>query len=256
MRKLSLAVAVLVIWGCNCDDSGGPDGGSSDAGPADAGAHDAGRPDSGAIDSGTPFDAGQLPPCNVGLNDTVDATLYLSIDDEGTLYLNGTAIATQQVPWNNPLVRTLQVNRNPTVPNVVAIEARNVYAQAGVDRAALVDFRLGVQGAPDASQIFASGEGWKTTLAADSGISDGGWTAVDFDDSTWGPSVSVLPYGASPYGNIFAQFGVDTSGAWWMWAYDPSQFPNRPTIEPIWFRRVFYFSVDGGFSADAGACIN
>ncbi len=225
-------------------DSGAPDAGT-DAGQVDAGV-DGGATDSGVVDAG--------PPCGIPLGDTVNATLYMSIDDEGTLYINGKYVAEQTIPWNAPLVRTIQVNRNPTVPNVVAIEARNVYAQGGVDRAALVDFRLGDGGDATAPQIFASGTGWKSLLASDAGSSDGGWTRVGFDDSTWTASVAVLNYGDSPYGNIFAQFGINSSAAKWMWAYDVAATPSRPAAEPIYFRHVFFFTADGGFSNDAGVC--
>jgi uncharacterized protein YceK len=250
-------VVVLLLNGCNCGEVMSPDGGTaSDASVADAGVADAGVADAGAPDAGV--DAGQLPPCDVPVDETADATLYLAIDDEGTLFLNGAAIATQAIPWNQPLVRTLKINRNPRVPNVVAIEARNVFKQSGLDRAALADFRFGTRGQADAGQIFASGSGWRVLLAEDAGVADAGWTSVDFDDSSWGASVSVLPYGGSPYGNIFAQFGINTVGASWMWAYDPAPVPvaTKPALEPIYFRRVFFFALDGGISADAGACSN
>jgi hypothetical protein len=187
---------------------------------------------------------------------TVPATLYMSIDDEGTLYLNGTEVASQQIPWSTPLVRTLNVNRNPAQPNVVAIEARNQLVTGGLDRAALVDFRLGMPGMSAAPQIFASGTGWKVLLGFDAGITDAGWTAVGFDDSQWGNSVSVAPYGQAPYGNIFSSFGINSSNASWMWAYNAATSPKGPVFEPIYFRKVFYFTSDGGFSDQPTPCRN
>jgi hypothetical protein len=267
-RVICVLVAFGVASGCNCGsapsmpDAGGAGGREGSGGmggstpPADAGIPDAGLTDAGARDAGV--DAGTVdagPPCGIPLDETTNATLYMSIDDEGTLYINGQFIAEQMVPWSTPLVRTIRINRNPTVPNVVAIEARNRFSQPSVDRAALVDFRLGDAGDMNAPQIFASGSGWKTLLAADAGISlDAGWAQVGFDDSAWPRAVEVLPYGSSPYGNIFSQFGINASNAKWMWAYDPASTPIRPDVEPIFFRHVFFFSADGGFSSDAGQC--
>ena len=270
-NRIVVSVAVVaLLQGCNCGSGSGSSGGgggtsasgggssaSGGGSSAGGGMQDAGF-DAGVdagVDGGS--DAGQVdagPPCGIPVDETVDATLYMSIDDEGTLFINGDFVATQVVPWNAPLVRTIKVNRNPTVPNVVAIEARNDFAQGGVDRAALVDFRLGDGGDPNAPQIFVSDDQWKAHLGVDAGSDDGGWTRLGFDDSTWTPAVAQLNYGDAPYGTIFNQFGINSSNAKWIWAYDSAAAASKPTTEPIFFRRIFYFSADGGFSADAGVC--
>jgi hypothetical protein len=145
------------------------------------------------------------------------------------------------------------------VPNVVSVLAFNRFKQPGVDRGMLLDFRLGDAGLAEAPRIFASGAGWKVLVGGDAGLpefADGGWTRLDFDDSSWGQGVAQIPYGAAPYGNTFGRFGITSTGASWMWAYDSALVPvgDKPTDEAVYFRQVFYFTGDGGFSADAGVC--
>jgi hypothetical protein len=94
MRALVVsAVVVLLLNGCNCGEALPlPDGGTApDASVADAGSDDAG------LDAGAGVDAGQLPPCGVPVDETADATLYLAIDDEGTLFLNGVPIGSHSL---------------------------------------------------------------------------------------------------------------------------------------------------------------
>ncbi len=243
---LALAVVALLIPGCNCGAGQGPDGGGVGGG---AGGGDAAQ------------DAGS--PCGISLDDTAAATLYVTADDEATVYINGTYVASQAVPWSsNALERTIQVNRNPTRPNVVAVLAfnRQNLGTRTVDRGMLLDFRLGDAGDTRAPRIFASGAGWKVLNAGqDAGLpelADGGWTRLDFDDSQWARGVAELPYGSAPYGSTFSKFGIDSAGASWMWAYDSASVDpaTKPLNEAVYFRQVFYFSVDGGFSPSAATC--
>lgn len=244
-----------VTGGGSATGGGGATGGGSAPGGGGATGGGTATGGGGATGGGT-VDAG--PPCGIPLSETTNATVYVTVDDEGDLYMNGQFIASQAVPWSsNALNRTIVVNRNPTVPNVVAVEARNVYAIGGVDRAALVDFRLGDAGISSAPRIFASDNTWRV-LVSDGGsdFADGGWTRLDFDDSSWGTAVAEIPYGAGPYGNIFSGFNVDSSGASWVWAYDSAAAASKPTTETIYLRHIFYFTLDGGFSTDAGQCSN
>lgn len=244
---LTLAALLLLTPACNCDPNSSGDGGSG--GGAAGGGNAAG--------GGTGVDAG--PPCGIAVEETANATLYVTADDEATVYINGAFVATQLVPWStNALERTILVNRNPTRANVVAVLAFNRQVTGGTDRGMLLDFRLGDAGV-DGPRIFASGPGWKVKGGGPTGLpefADGGWTALGFDDSSWDAGVVELPYGAQPYGNTFAKFGIDSAGASWMWSYDSA--PVSPSIKPaneaVYFRQVFYFTADGGFSADAGVC--
>ena len=241
MRQQSLPLALVLLsltQGCNCGPVSSPDGGAR---PAE--------------------DAG--PPCGISLDQTTNATLYVTADDEATVFINGTFVASQAVPWStNALERTIHVNRNPTLPNVVAVLAFNRFNLGTpiVDRGMLLDFRLGDAGDSTAPRIFASGAGWRVFNAGeDAGIPellDGGWTRLDFDDSHWAQGVAELPYGSAPYYATFSKFGIDSAGASWMWAYDSAAVApaSKPTNEAVFFRQVFYFALDGGFSSSASSC--
>ena len=142
---------------------------------------------------------------------------------------------------------------------MVAVLAFNRFSQGGVDRGMLLDFRLGDAGVDGAPRIFSSGAGWRVRLGGATGLpeyADGGWTALGFDDSSWDAGVAEIPYGASPYGNTFSKFGITSTGASWMWAYDSAEVAValKPAVEAAYFRQVFYFTSDGGFSPDAAVC--
>jgi hypothetical protein len=239
-----------------------PDAGEKDAGDvppdaADAGDFDAGTDgsadDAGLLDTSADGatdaadDAGEagLSPCPPGSDQWVPVTIRLTADDAvSALYVDGASVALSdaQSSWGTVKIGTTMLSTDLGVPHVIAVEASNLYNQTGDDRGFIAE--LTVETDRSAPPFLHSDRTWKVAPAIDSSA----WTYATFDDSNWAMAVEVGPIGVAPWGNLTDFSTMPT----WIWSYDPSASPNRPTLESLIFRRVFYLDANLNLNATPG----
>lgn len=118
------------------------------------------------------------------------ASLDMSIDNDGTAFLNGERIAASR-DWQRPafsdVTTSLKQGRN-----VLAIRAMNRGGSAGVMA------RLNVQ-RPNGPNPNVATDGWWVS----SDVSEEGWMNLEFDDAEWDRVSVVAQLGDQPWGNVF-----------------------------------------------------
>ncbi len=258
--------AVVLLAGCGGDGDGGrkldpkDDGGSlsedEDAGPNE---RDGGIPDTEAdaamdasihaeldasdSDSATP-DA-TLPPCDVdiGRDDTLDAKLRVTADDNVSIWFNGVLVAEPKSLWQVLKEYDVAVYLYPNRRNVIAFQATNLFEQAGWDRGLVAELLYTLNGE---SAYVNSDSTWKVS---DTLIE--GWEGYDFDDRGWANALALGKSNSPPWSSV----GLN-SEAEWLWSYDPSGAPaEKPDNEVNYFRKVFYMNELGEASDEPAACL-
>lgn len=117
------------------------------------------------------------------------AMLHITVDDRFSLYLNGATIG-ERAGWN--IVSSYDVTQQLRAGhNVIAIKATNGPGDCG----ATFSLRVERAGGPaielnSSSRCLASSQEHR------------GWTAMDFDDSGWGPAFKVADYGSPPWNEL------------------------------------------------------
>jgi hypothetical protein len=239
-----LALGAIAL-STGCEDEGGVADGNRDAdlisGNSDGSILDAAA--NGYIDANGNADVGSvssmdasvdvLPPCTVPIDATTTAKLRTTADDFVRIWFNGVLVAEPNSLW--PTLKQYDVNvfLNAGRRNVIAIEARNEYEQSGLDRGFIAELEYTVDGK---SYFVDTDPSWKVN---DTLIE--GWTALDFDDSTWKTPVSLGKSGIPPWGNV-----VFNTSAEWLWSYLPDKGPaEKPDNEKLWFRKVFFMNAAG-----------
>ncbi|MFM2416538.1 MAG: Alpha-L-rhamnosidase N-terminal domain [Pseudomonadota bacterium] len=216
----------------------GTDASEVDAGPLEASAD-------GATDAGDDAGEAGVPPCPLSTDQWVPVTIRLTADDAiGALYVDGTSISLSdaQSSWGTVKIGTTTLSTDLGVPHVIAVEASNLYNQTGDDRGFIAE--LTVEDDRNSPPFLHTDRTWKVAPTIDSSA----WTGATFDDSNWATAVEVGAIGVSPWG-VLADF---TTMPFWIWSYDPSASPNRPTQESLTFRRVFYVDANLNLTATPG----
>lgn len=118
------------------------------------------------------------------------ASLEMSVDNEGTAYLNGTRIASSR-NWQSPAIADIS---EPLVQgrNVLAIKASNHGGSAGV----MVRLKIKRREGPN-PQIAT--DGWWVSSAE----AQEKWMDADFDDADWQRVDVTAQLGDQPWGNVF-----------------------------------------------------
>ncbi len=236
------ATFVALLVACDSDTTSEPPA-TIDAGPtidASPGAPDANN----ASDTSTGTDAGAdtAAPCPIGNDATITATLKATTDDNYKLYVNGTLIDDVARVWSSPQTYSnIQLFRNPTRKNVIAIEGINTANQGGLDRGVIVDLSYTV----DATlQSVLTDATWKvgTSLTA-------GWFDIAFAETGWVAATVEAAHGDGPWGAI-----LGTSTASWLWSYDSAAAAAKPTNETIYLRKSFYIGLTGAPQDTPGTC--
>ena len=210
--------------------------------PPEPSANDAGGLDAGApVDAGLPVDAGR--PCS-GADETIEATLFVTADNQRTVFVNGVEVEGPGPEWYQPSRRTVRLFSSPGRENVLAVEATNLTSQAGLDRGLILSVSAG-------GQTLISDRRWKQSRTGPGAWdrADVRWRQPGFDDSLWAAAIEQATNGASPWGLVNL---VDRQ-AQWLWAYD-SRTANKPNVETVLLRRTFWLEVDGGFSDTPTRC--
>ncbi len=181
-----------------------------------------------AVDASVALDADS--GCPVGLNDLIPASLAITSDDNTKVWLNGALIDDVPRVWSNPQRYDVMIYAHPGRTNVLAVEGVNLQNQVGYDRGIVADLRFTVNGDP---QIVLSGAGFAVTNTLTAG-----WEQPGFDDSGWAAAVELGMVGMAPWGAVLATLAPGST-ARWIWTYDPSLNPNKPTLESTYARRRF-----------------
>jgi len=172
-------------------------------------------PDAKASDASA--DAASIAPdagCATPVDATMTGTLVVDADDYRRVWFNGQLIDDNGNGWTSPNTYSVEINLSPSRPNVIAVEGRNAFNQAGLDRGVAVDLRFG-------THVVVTDASWKFSLT-----STPGWETADFDTSTWPTAVAIGAMGVAPWGDIFGG-SAPASTAQWIWAYDPSTPANE-----------------------------
>jgi hypothetical protein len=221
------------------------DAGDTDAGldASDSAASTMDASEDPAIDAGNDAGDSALALCPSSNNQTVAVTIRLTADDAiGALYVDGERISLTdpQSSWGTVKLATATLRSDEGVAHAIAIEASNLYNQAGDDRGLIAE--LTVENDRTAPPFVHTDRTWKVAPAVDSSA----WISPSFDDSAWTSAVEVGTLGVAPWGNLT---DLTTTPAW-IWSYDPSSSPNRPAVEPLTFRKRFYFDANLAIAAE------
>jgi hypothetical protein len=206
--------------------------------------------DRNAPDTGLDVSQDQnLPPCPVPPDASFTAKLRANADDYLTIWFNGQFVAAPTSLWPTPKEFDVQVFLYPGKRNVIAVEARNAWEQNGYDRGAIIELEYTVG---DSARFVNSDATWKVSPLPDGGTTldaGEGWTALDFDDSSWQNAISLGKAGIPPWTVAF------NGNAEWIWSYKPDQAASeKPQEETILLRKVFYMDESGVASSEPGRC--
>jgi hypothetical protein len=180
--------------------------------------------------------------CPIAHDATLSATLNITADDQYRLYVNGTLIDGTPRLWTFSQQYAVQLFRDPSRRNAIAIEATNTMKIDGLDRGVIVDLSVDTQGG---EQILVTDSSWLISTKQVAG-----WTDPDFEAVGWASAVSEGPHGIRPWGSVF-----DTSDAQWIWSYDSDRASaSKAELETIWLRRSFYLGVDGTIEDSPEEC--
>jgi hypothetical protein len=248
-----IARALAAIPFIACTDSA-----STTPGPSgiDSGAvtdHDAAVAGDGAssVDSGPPpIDAGPAdvtppPPCPIGIDETITASVAITVDDYRKVYVNGALIADINHQWTTPTAHEVKLFRHPSKKNVIAVEGRNASSITGLDRGILVDVTWP---APDDAGLrhVRSDSTWRVsdTLAV-------GWFDVAFADAAFVGAVEEGKNGVAPWGNV----AIVDPDAKWIWTYDSNKDVSlKKNDETVYARKELYLDKTGDVATTPGAC--
>jgi hypothetical protein len=91
--------------------------------------------------------------------------------------------------------------------------------------------------------VIVTDASWRSAKTAPAG-----WRELGFDDSAWDMATVVGNHGDAPWGAL-----LGSSAAKWLWtAPIPDSTADKPNAETGYFRKRFYFSIDGEVSATPG----
>jgi hypothetical protein len=260
---LVLSMPLVSLLGCDDSSPATPavnlPGTGFDAAPAPTTTSPGPSPEDAGEDAA---DAGVR--CSIGIDDMITASIRITADDHLTLWVNGQLVDDKTTTWGTVDTKTVTLFRHPSKKNVIAVDGTNAFNQAGIDRGLLAELSFG----PDAGTTADGGTielvtdtAWKISWSSpDGGVPDGGlpdggvagvaaWFDPAFNDSSWLPAFDEGAHGIGPWGNVFG-----TSSAHWLWGYDSSSDPSKPTNEDVYFRRTFYVSAAGTPQDAAGSC--
>ncbi|KAE9402623.1 hypothetical protein BT96DRAFT_879527 [Gymnopus androsaceus JB14] len=142
-------------------------------------------------------------------------TIAFSVDNEGTLYVNGNEITTQ-IGWNPASTTCIDLS-DCGCSVLIAVNATNTASApnpAGLLVDAVITYTDGT------TSTIVSDTTWR---ASEGGIPTG-FQELSFDDSTWPPAVSEGSYGIAPWGDIVLA-GTDPltfTPASWIWTDEVS----------------------------------
>ncbi|MDB4982653.1 MAG: hydrolase [Myxococcales bacterium] len=168
--------------------------------------------------------------------------LRLTADNECEVFVNGADVG-QTTNWGSPVTLDVSLFIYPGRINVIAAMARNTSSQDGNDRGFIGELDDLTDGG---SKVVLVTDGtWKSSKTERSG-----WPATLYDDSDWDAATVVASHGDGPWGAL-----LGTSAAKWLWtAPVPASTADKPDLETAFFRKAFYFGVDGTTIATGPAC--
>lgn len=179
-------------------------------------------------------------------------TLWISVDDRFTAYVNGRRVG-ERVDWRTPHKLDVTLALRPG-RNVLAIEAENLPAPAAANPAGLLA-TLQIETGDGAIASIQSDASWKSSREPAPAKSE--WTAVEFDDASWGAAKEVAAYSQAPWGAIqsSATYGPYATGM--PGSARVIYAPTRRSIEVVQLEsgvtyRAFVFNVTNGQSTDLG----
>jgi hypothetical protein len=249
---LPISVAMVACGGSSTlkgepNDGGGDSGADASLPPpeddasvaSEAGVADAGGSDASADEDAAPID----PACaTIPVDATRTVHIRFSADDECTVFINGTEVG-MSVSWPSPVTLDVSVNLYPGKRNVIAIMARNLYVQNGLDRGFIGQIDDLSDGGT--TPVVFTDDTWLTSTTEQSG-----WPAELFDDSTWVPAAVVANHGDAPWGAL-----LGTSDAKWLWSAPiPVAVADKPMEETAFFRKTFFFGTDGATLSGTPGC--
>ncbi len=255
----SRALGAVLLAGC-VSTSATPTASSLDGGPGvdSSVPHDASTgdvvvdavADVAAADVADVVDAAAA--CPFPLDSTLAATIRFSADNERLVYLNGVLVEDNSaLGWQSVSSLPVNLHRNPTVANVIAIRGRNTSSQPGADRGIIVELSGDPSdaGAGDGGTavLLVSDAKWRVSSAAQADLA---WTGIAYADASWGAATDQGGNGIAPWG---ALLGTSTAPRW-LWFYDSAATSTKPDLEDAYFRRTFYLSMDGQAVDAPGAC--
>jgi len=230
--------------------SGGSAGsaGSSGSGGNDAGSDasmDAAGDATSDVTADTPVDTAvdADPACRtIPVDATFTAHLQITADNECEVFVNGTSVGTTN-NWGAAVTIDVSLYLHPGRKNAIAVRGTNTSSQGGNDRGIIGHITIDSEGGrtplvyTDASWLVAKTE-------------QTGWTAVDFDDSTWTAAVEIASNGDPPWGTT-----LSTNLAKWIWsALVPASTNDKPNLETAYARREFYMAPSGTTITSGPGC--
>lgn len=182
--------------------------------------------------------------CGIGYDETVTAKLRISADDQFALYAQGVFIEEPKADWTVVHAYPITLYRHPERRNTLAVRASNVFKVNGRDRGLVLALSVPSVGALDPQTLY-SDAAWRASPSASPG-----WEKPDTLPNGWPSAVTQAGDGAPPWGTV-----IDDPKAQWLWTYDSNQ-PIEAKIEKEtnYFRRDFYFTVDGKLTDKAVTC--
>jgi hypothetical protein len=168
--------------------------------------------------------------------------LRLTADNECEVFVNGADVG-QTTNWGAPVTLDVSLFIYPGRINVISALARNTSSQGGNDRGFIGELDDLTDGG--SKVVLVTDETWKSSKTERSG-----WPATLYDDSDWDAATVVADHGAAPWGPL-----LGTSTAKWLWtAPVPASTADKPDLESAFFRKTFYFGVDGTTIASKPGC--
>jgi len=177
-------------------------------------------------------DAGPCAPSATKLK----VSITLTADNHRRLFIDGRLIEDTTDEWFQPSSHVVELEADPGVLHVIAVEASNLSSQAGLDRGFLFELR-------SSRDVVVSDASWRVRAALPDSAS---WREAGFDDSAWSAAVAQAGNGSPPWGAVA---GV-TEQAQWLWSYRSDQV-MKPNLETIALRRTFALAADGQLLGEA-----
>jgi hypothetical protein len=168
--------------------------------------------------------------------------LRLTADNECDVYVNGAGVGST-TNWPSPVTLDVSLYIYPGRINVIAAVARNTSSQAGNDRGFIGELDDLTDGG---SRVVLVTDGtWKSSK-----IERSGWPGTIYDESAWDAATVVASHGDGPWGAL-----LGTSTAKWLWSAPvPDSTADKPDLESAYFRKAFYFGIDGTTISEKAAC--
>lgn len=187
-------------------------------------------------------DVAEVHPACLTIPTSATRTVHLRItaDNECDVYVNG-ALTGTTTSWPSPVTMDVSLFVHPGRVNAIAVEARNTSSQGGLDRAIIGQLEDLTDGGNQV--IVLTDATWRSSK-----VTQSGWQGVLFDDSAWEQATVVGNHGDPPWSAL-----LGTSNAKWLWtAPIPASTADKPNAETGYFRKRFFFGVDGEVTAEPG----